>query len=123
MRKLDFILIGILIILALAGIIFFRTQKEADTLEIYQDGKLYESLDLNKDASLRIMSFDGEGYNIVTVKDGMAYVSEADCPDGLCMKQGVISKNGQTICCLPHRLELRVKSHVKSDIDVLAKGE
>ena len=35
-------------------------------------------------------------------------MEEADCPDGYCKEQGHISKNKQTIVCLPHKLVVEI---------------
>ena len=45
----------------------------------------------------------GGGYNTVTVKDGKIAVTEADCPDQYCVKQGFCN-SGEQIVCLPHKL-------------------
>ena len=49
------------------------------------------------------------GRNILVIEDGEAYMEDADCPDGLCVKQGRISLAGQTLTCLPHRLQIRIE--------------
>ena len=60
------------------------------------------------------LSTDGEytlnnGSNILTVKDGKAYMKYADCPDGLCKHQGKISRTGERIVCLPNRIMIEVQ--------------
>ena len=35
-------------------------------------------------------------------------MSEADCPDRLCVKQGEITNGIYPIVCLPHRLTVRI---------------
>lgn len=59
------------------------------------------------------LSVDGEyslngGTNVLVIKDGEAYVSEANCPDRLCMDQGKISVSGERIICLPNKIEIVV---------------
>ena len=44
------------------------------------------------------------GSNILVVENGEAWVSEANCPDKVCMGMGKISRNGEFIACLPNRL-------------------
>ena len=44
------------------------------------------------------------GTNILVVENGEAWVSEANCPDKVCMGMGKISRNGEFIACLPNRL-------------------
>jgi hypothetical protein len=48
------------------------------------------------------------GSNTVVVHEGRVFVEEADCPGGDCLRQGGISRPGQTIVCLPHRLVVEI---------------
>jgi len=50
----------------------------------------------------------GSGHNTVTVRGGTISVTEADCPDKVCVRTGAISGGTVPIVCLPHRLEIRV---------------
>lgn len=55
------------------------------------------------------------GVNTLVIENGEAYVIEADCPDKLCVKQGRISKVGQAVICLPHKLVIRIKGEGRAD--------
>ena len=48
------------------------------------------------------------GYNLLVIEGGEAWLSEADCPNGLCVKTGKIRYAGQSIVCLPHKLAVRI---------------
>ena len=48
------------------------------------------------------------GTNVLHIENGSAWLTDADCPDKLCMKQGKIQYTGQTITCLPNRLTVTV---------------
>ena len=52
---------------------------------------------------------------MVYIEDGAAWISEADCPDGYCIRQGKITGKGQVIVCLPHRLVLEVTGEESGD--------
>ncbi|MCR5387886.1 MAG: NusG domain II-containing protein [Lachnospiraceae bacterium] len=108
--------------LLMIGIIFtigiFAFSKKGNTLVIYVDGEIYGEYSLNSDETIEIN--DEFGNNTVIIKDGEAYMVDADCPDGLCMKQGKISKAGQNIVCLPHRLVLEVKGDEKGEFDAIS---
>ena len=59
------------------------------------------------------LSVDGEytlggGTNVLVIKDGEAYMSYADCPDGTCVKTGRVSYRGQTIVCLPNKISVTI---------------
>ena len=36
-------------------------------------------------------------------------MEEADCPDRLCVRQGAVSRVGESIICLPHELVVTVE--------------
>ena len=48
------------------------------------------------------------GSNTVQVEKGRIRVSEADCPDQICVNQGWISGGAVPIVCLPHRLMIEI---------------
>lgn len=60
------------------------------------------------------------GTNILTIENGYAYLSYADCPDKLCVKQGKIHYDGQCITCLPNKLTVTVEGGESDGIDMVA---
>ena len=74
---------------------------------IMQDGKELYCFPL---AVTREIKVEGEwGSNIVQISPDGIRVTEADCPDGLCQKQGLVRKQGVPIVCLPHKLTVEIK--------------
>ncbi len=65
--------------------------------------------------------FEEEGYgrNVLMIRDGKAYMEEADCPDKLCVKQKPVEKYGESIICLPHRLVIRITGGEAGDTDAV----
>lgn len=113
MKKNDIFLIGALLLIG-AGLflgyrIFYR--QAGGSVEITVDGKVYGNLSLSKDQELEIPSKDG-GRNILIIQDGHADMTEANCPDKLCVKQARISHQGETIVCLPHKVVVKVLEDV-----------
>ena len=78
--------------------------EEAETVEIWSDGKFLYSLPLSVDTQLRIDSENGT--NTVTIADGKIAVTQADCPDHYCMDRGYCN-GGAQIVCLPNRLVIK----------------
>ena len=66
-------------------------------------------LDLAKDQELTIDSVSG-GTNHLIIKDREAWVSEATCPDKICVHQGKIHLDGEIIVCLPNKMTAQIKS-------------
>ena len=77
------------------------------------DGAVTERHALNVDG---VFPLNG-GSNILVIEGSEAWLSEADCPDLLCVKQGKIRYNGQTITCLPNRLTVTVEGGASDGVD------
>ena len=54
----------------------------------------------------------------LTIKSGKAYMSEAGCPDKVCVSQGEISRTGESIICLPNRIVVTIEGNNKSEDDI-----
>ena len=70
---------------------------------IKQDGKVIKTLPLDRDGDFTVHSPLGK--NVLQVKNGTVSVTEADCPDKICVKTAALSRqNPSVIVCLPHKL-------------------
>ncbi len=100
-----------LAIISLLIILKVKTAKtDASAAEIVQDGNVIQTVDLSSVSEpydITVRTEDG-GYNTIHVEQGSIRVSEADCPDRLCVKQGEITNGIYPIVCLPHRLTVRI---------------
>jgi len=106
--KWDVVFLAALLVLGIAltaGV--YRFSKAGSRIDITVDGQLYGTYLLSEPQEIQI-ELDGRTANVVVIEDGAAYMKEADCPDGLCRRQGAVSRSGQTIVCLPHRLVVEV---------------
>ena len=119
-RRNDIVLIAILLAAALAAFAVIQlTKKSGGYAVVVQEGKEIAAYPLNEDTTVTFTSPAG-GYNTLVIKDGKADVTEADCPDKLCVNQHSISFDGETIVCLPKKLVVKVVSEVEADVDFIA---
>ncbi|MDW2798815.1 NusG domain II-containing protein [Clostridium boliviensis] len=81
----------------------FIFSKPARYLEITVDGNHYETLDLNQDTEILVKGYQG-GTNRIVIQNGKVHVSDASCPDKICIHQGTIEQTGESIVCLPNRM-------------------
>ena len=58
---------------------------------------------------------------MLVIKDGKADITEADCPDKLCVHQAPISREGEALVCLPHRVVVTVRGEGKAAYDALTR--
>ena len=110
MKTKGILLVLIAAVAASAGWLLFRQQTaQASVARITRDGLLIEEIDLERVTEPRTLTLeDGRGRNTVLVERGRICVSEADCPDQICVKQGWISDGTVPIVCLPHRLVIEI---------------
>ncbi len=84
------------------SIFLMRPDKPAIRAKIVSSGELVAVVELAENRQFTVISPDG-GSNTITVRDGKIAVTEADCPDHYCVKQGYCN-SGVQIVCLPHGL-------------------
>lgn len=127
LKKLDIVIIISMVIISFIPYFIFSKMLKKEYSSTYAniklDGKIYDNIPLSSfkgEKEIRIDSEDGSDYNIIKIKDNQINIEDASCKDSLCIKQGSISKVGQTIVCLPHKLIIEIKgeeSNSSSDED------
>lgn len=110
------LVIGLLIPLGYQ--LFHRTAGNTVTITI--DGELWRTLPLSTDTTIDIPGHGGT--NTLCIKNGQASITEADCPDKLCVHQVSIQHNGESLVCLPHKVIVKVTANASDrDLDGIAK--
>ena len=105
MKKRDIIFIGsILVVSVILFLIFTLSKKPGDYVVVKINGVEVATYSLSKNNDYELNG----GTNILRIQDGKAWLIDANCPDHVCVKQGKISKDGQTITCLPNKLTITV---------------
>lgn len=120
-KRQDIILIIIILIFALCSYIFINVlnSKAGTYVRILEDGTEVARLSLKENQEYKVES--RHGYNIVEIRDDKVRVKEADCGNQTCVNCGTISKNGQTIICLPHKVEVTIVSDEEPEVDAVVK--
>lgn len=116
MKKRDLILIAaVLLASVLLFLIVELTQKDGARVVIRIDGEKVAEYSLLQDGSYELNG----GTNTLVIKDGYAYLSDATCPDKLCVRFGRISRTGEVITCLPNKLTVTVFG-AKASVDLVS---
>lgn len=98
--------------------LFHRTAGNTVTITI--NGELWRTLPLSTDTTIEIPGRSGT--NTLCIKNGQASITEADCPDKLCVHQVSIQHNGESLVCLPHKVIVKVTANASDrDLDGIAK--
>lgn len=122
MKKNDriFLILVFCVLLVIVAVFYLTGKGSGARVQITVDGVLYGTYSLNEDREVPIER-DGVVTNVLVIKDGMADMTEADCPDMLCVHQRAISKTGETIVCLPNKVVVEVLKSEESELDSVAK--
>ena len=115
MKKKEFIILATVMacaLLAMAVLHYGRNNKGA-YVEVVVDNEVIEQYSLMKDGVYEITGHNG-GENVLHIEDGCAYISEATCPDKLCVEQKEISKEGEMLVCLPNRVIVKAVGKEKN---------
>jgi len=122
--KAEMILIASLL---LAGAVFtavlLLSRHSGATVTVRVGGETVESFPLSRDRTYEITGLR-EGRNLLIIKDGEAWIQEADCPDGLCVHMGRIRYAGQSIVCLPHQVVVQIEddpAHPSEGLDAVSE--
>lgn len=97
---------------------------KAKTARVMQDGNVIRVIDLQKahePYEFDVLSPDG-GQNTVRVERGKIGVVSADCPDQICVRQGLIDNSVLPVVCLPHKLSIVIADD-EAEVDAVAGGD
>ncbi|MBF7097045.1 NusG domain II-containing protein [Alkalibacter mobilis] len=114
MKKKDLILIGSILIIAMVGLlisyIYGQTDKELKVV-ITVNGEIYREIPFDETTNEKItVEYEGN-LNIVEIKEGHVVISEANCPDQICVHTSPADEKGEMIVCLPNKVIVEVTSN------------
>lgn len=113
----DLLLIGGCLLLAAVLFAFFRlTSGEGAGVIVRVDGEETARYSLYDNGIYEL----NDGTNTLVIENGDAWLSHANCPDSLCVKQGKIHANGQVITCLPNKLTITVYGSEENEVDLIS---
>ena len=117
MNKRDLILIGGILIVALIAFVFVQMNQDGGAYVLIRvDGEEVEQYSLSEEGTYPLNG----GTNTLVIQNGEGWLSHANCPDELCVKQGKIHLNGQVITCLPNKLTVTVYGGAQNDVDLIS---
>ena len=105
------------VMLTTAVLLLPRLRGNGTVAVVSQDGEVLREIDLSRvteEYRFTVETKDG-GVNEILVRPGRICVSEANCPDRICVRQGWLPDSGTPIVCLPHGLIIEIKGARGSD--------
>ena len=117
MKKNDWILVAVILVLAGIGFLIYTNlgRQSAGIVNVTVDGELFGTYSLEKEQEIEI-----NDTNHLMIKDGQADMIEAACPDQICVEHISISKNKETIVCLPNKVIVEIVGGEDIEMDAIA---
>ena len=118
MRKNDFWLILVLLVLAAGSWFLFRSDSTArDKVLVVQKGQqVLQRIELKKVTSETKLIVPVEHGEMVIAYDREGgRVLSSPCPDQVCVHQGKITRSGQTIACVPEKVLVTITTAAKEN--------
>lgn len=109
-NRIWLLIIGGLLLMSVAAALLLGGSAAGGEAYIYQDGVLVRTIDLEdvQEPYSFVLTDKHGGVNRIEVERGRIRVADADCPDGVCVRQGWISTSAAPIACLPHGLIIEI---------------
>lgn len=121
-RKNDLILIGTLLGIAVVlflAMFFMKRNTVNGEAVVLIDGVEYGRFSLAED---QVVALPGRlGDNLLTISDGSAWMSDAVCPDKICMDFGKIHYNTELIVCRPGGIVVIIENGDVSELDAVGQ--
>lgn len=107
-RRGDLLLLGVLAAVSvLLGLLWFSHRSPGKQVVVRVDQQVIASFPLNEDKDYTIDNGYG-GENHLVIRDGIACIDHANCPDRICVLQGAVSQTGDAIICLPNGVVVEI---------------
>ena len=110
-------ILGLLLAAGVCALAFRPPAQGGAWAVVEEDGRETARYSLSEDRSVRLET--ETGYNLLTIAGGRVSVAEADCGDHTCVNTGWISRQGESIICLPHRLVIHVEGGAAPALDAV----
>lgn len=111
--------LALLLLSGTASWLLLTEKTTGPVANLYMNGICIESIDLSAVTTAYTFPVEGVyGRNLITVEPGRICVSDADCPDKTCVRQGWIGDGATPIVCLPNKLVIRIEEPAEAFLEI-----
>ena len=114
-------IIIVLAVFVMAGMLFFIrffVQSNGAWVVITLDGQEMIRYNIMEDGTYTIEG-KGTDFNVLVIREGTAFIEKANCQNQVCVHSKPISYTGETITCLPHRIQVSIEGGEKQEYDTI----
>lgn len=114
-KKGDIVIALLVLLLVFAACFFIKGKEDGEYVRITANGKTDRYV-ISKDCIIE-QKTGKSGYNTIVIKDRAVYMENASCPDQICVHHKAVSKNGESIICLPNEVYIEIEDSAGREID------
>lgn len=120
-RKADILLFFVLLIAAgaLSAAFAIRLRSPGANVVVTIDGQPYGTYSLSENRTIEIAN--GEDRNAVRIEDGKVFMESSNCHNQVCVDHAPVSRAGESIICLPHKIIVRIEGGKESQVDAVVR--
>lgn len=114
-KTITFILLIIIsVCLVITTAAYLKCDGNIATISV--DGEVIYEIPINSvSTSYEIPIVQNGHSNVVLVENGKISMKSANCPDGLCVRQGSISSTAYPIVCLPNKVIIKIEGDISAN--------
>lgn len=105
-HRFDWIILVVALLVVLMSFGIWAAPQKALRLQIYQEGQLYQEIDLSIKKNIEVKG--PLGITRIRIEEGKARIVSDPSPRQYCVRQGWLQKLGQTAICLPNHTSIVV---------------
>lgn len=115
---LVYLFILLLIAASFAGLYQMGRGVVNNQVTVEVDGEIWGTYNIPAKGDERVVRIDAgdNRYNIMIIANSGVLIREANCPDQICVNWGNISRPGQTIVCLPHKVVISITGEQEGEL-------
>ncbi len=112
---------GMVVIISLVAIVLLQlNQKDGKEVVVYINGEETARYELATNQSIQLEPHALESNSLV-IQNGECFIESSNCNNQICVETGKISKTGERIVCLPHRLSIQIEGGKAVEVDAIAQ--
>ena len=121
-KKADIVLFCALLFSAAVSAAAFTMRLSAGPaakVVITLDGQEHAVYTLDENREIEVTGDDFR--NVILIDNGTVMMKFSDCHNQVCVEHAPISRSGESIICLPHKLVISIQGGKEADVDAIAR--
>lgn len=70
-----------------------------------------------EEAEAALTAYGASAYNLFSCENGEIRMMQSSCPDLICVHHAAVSRTGESIICLPHKLVIEIAGTQENELD------